>query len=107
MQFVRRCYGLCGIYGRFDSRFYSNAEKRFARPYSYRLASRSVFELVKEKWKKLKKTIVSIIKNATGDLINDVVAKLEELGCDSIDDCLLIRSFGPIDGYISEVQDRR
>jgi len=66
-----------------------------------------VFELVKEKWKKLKKTIVSIIKNATGDLISDVVAKLEELGCDCIDDCLLIRGFGPIDGYISEVQHRR
>jgi len=47
MQFVRRCYGLRGIYGRFDSkirfeieldgrfdsRFDSNAKKRFAGPY--------------------------------------------------------------------------
>jgi len=47
MQFVRRCYGLRGIYGRFDlkirfeiesdgrfdSRFDSNAKKRFAAPY--------------------------------------------------------------------------
>jgi len=71
MQFVRRCYGLRGIYGRFDSkirfeiesdgrfdsRFDLNAEKRFARPYSYCLASRSVFKLVKEKWKKLKKLL--------------------------------------------------
>jgi len=46
MQFVRRCYGLRGIYGRFDSkiqfeiesdgrfdsRFDSNAKKRFAGP---------------------------------------------------------------------------
>ena len=47
LQFVRRCYGLRGIYGRFDSkirfeiesdgrfdsRFDSNAKKRFAGPY--------------------------------------------------------------------------
>jgi len=47
MQFVRRCYGLRGIYGqfdskirfeiesdgRFDSSFDSNAKKRFADPY--------------------------------------------------------------------------
>jgi len=26
LQFVRRCYGLRGIYGRFDSKFYSNAK---------------------------------------------------------------------------------
>ena len=46
LQFVRRCYGLRGIYGRFDSkirfeiesdgrfdsRFDSNAKKRFAGP---------------------------------------------------------------------------
>jgi len=46
MQFVRQCYGLRGIYGRFDSkirfeiesdgrfdsRFDSNAKKRFAGP---------------------------------------------------------------------------
>jgi len=46
MQFVRRCYGLRGTYGwfdskirfqmesngRFDSRFDSNAKKRFAAP---------------------------------------------------------------------------
>ena len=32
LQFVRRCYGLRGIYGRFDSIFDSNAKKRFAGP---------------------------------------------------------------------------
>jgi len=39
----------------------------------------------------IKKTLLSNIKNITGDLVNEVMAKLEELGCDCIDDCLLIR----------------
>jgi len=50
LQFFRRCYGLRGIYGRFDSkirfeiesdrrfdsRFDSNTKKRFAAPYLQR-----------------------------------------------------------------------
>jgi len=38
----------------------------------------------------IKLSVVNIMKNVTHELVTEVAAKLEELGCDCLDDCLLV-----------------